>query len=200
MTGSGDHTTGWGVPNPEHHAAAPQPGVPGSVTAAAVILFVMAALIGLLAAVLLLTSSMMSGFPGDWMLGPGFESVSDPTSDAFMDATAGFLIVFAVIMLGVAVGHVLAGIGVLRRRGWARIVGLVLSALALLLLLLGIAGSLIALAEPIPYGVVPPGFTEESMRQDAIFGAIFGLVTSGAFLLGYLYVVIVLARRGDVFI
>ena len=65
---------------------------------------------------------------------------------AMLDAMGPVLIGLGVFALLVAIAHGAAGIGVIGRRGWARITGLVLGGLGLTLNLLGLALSVIGLA------------------------------------------------------
>jgi hypothetical protein len=148
--------------------------VPGSITAAAVLLLVMATLTGLFGTIMLLTG-LLSTLP-TMVWEPGFEG--------FSRMAQVFMVGFAVILLLLATAHLAAGVGLLRRRGWARILGLVLAVLGLLIFALGVAGSAVALVQPWPL---------------ALSGTIVGLVLTAIIGVFYAFVLIVLMRRGDVF-
>ena len=87
-----------------------------------------------------------------------------------------------------------AGIGVLGRRGWARITGLVLASL-------GLAGKLIGLI----LVLVGAGTTRRELLQngvvvDPVPSLIFGAIIFVSFGAAYFFVLITLARRGRVFV
>lgn len=180
------------IPQPAA-SVVPRP-VPGSITAAAVLLLVMATLTGLFGAIMLLTGLLSSPVMlWDPMMGrpdqPGFE--------AFRQMAQVFMVGFAAILLLLAAAHVAAGVGLLRRRGWARILGLVLAVLGLLVFALGVAGSAVALVQPWPLGT--DGLSLEAVRAAALSGTIVGLVMTAIIGAFYAFVLIVLMRRGDVF-
>jgi len=183
------------IPQPPA-AVVPRP-LPGSITAAAVLLLVMATLTGLFGAILLLTG-LLSTLPMMWwdpMTGrPPFDQ---PGFEAFRQMARVFMVGFAVILLLLATAHLAAGVGLLRRRGWARILGLVLAVLGLLIFALGVTGSAVALVQPWPLGT--DDLSREAMRAAALSGTIVGLVLTAIIGVFYAFVLIVLMRRGDVF-
>ena len=91
--------------------ALPRASLPGSVMAAAIILFVFAVLAGLLSLLMLLSSAIYDQIPNS---GTGL------TDDQFRSAMAmGRVVVlfFGIAGLLVAAAHVLSGIGITRRAG-----------------------------------------------------------------------------------
>jgi membrane protease YdiL (CAAX protease family) len=153
----------------------PQPpavgGASGTVVAAGVILLVIAALAGLLGILALLGG-----------------------------ASRTFVIVFGGVALAIGLAHLLSGIGVLRRRSWARILGLVMSVLGVLLWGLILVSTLAASGQPIPAGYLEDrGMTVEEYRAVVRTGWIVGVSLSGIALAFYTFVVVVLIRQGREF-
>jgi hypothetical protein len=104
------------------------------------------------------------------------------------------------IGLALALAHLISGIGVLKRRGWARILGLVLSVLGVVIWGLALLGSVVAAVQPIPAGYLESsGLTIEQYRSFARIGSVVGLVITTVALSGYLFILVVLARRGREF-
>lgn len=165
--------------------------LPGSVTASAVILLVMGTLIALFGALIAFGASMFDTFADSDVF------ADDPTfpgvDTALMDSLGGAILAFAIILLLFAGAHFVAGIWIFKRRSWARITGLVLSLLALLILVIGIVSTVASFGGPLPPGPVPPGMTTEEAREMGTSSAVIGLVISGAFAAW------ALARRGDAF-
>jgi len=181
--------------------ASPQPAVPqgaasGAVVGAGVILLVIATLLAIFAifAVFIgLIMGEMPNFTGDTGLTP-------EETEAFMNFGRTFVIVFGAVAVAFAVAHLVSGLGVLRRRGWARIVGLVLSVLGVLVWLLILASVAIAATQPIPAGYLEnSGLTLEEYRSVERVGTIFGIVFAAIGLSAYTFVLVVLARRGSEF-
>ena len=181
--------------------ASPQPAVPqggasGAVVGAGVILLVIATLLAIFAifAVFIgLIMGEMPNFSGDTGLTP-------EETEAFMNFGRTFVIVFGAVAVAFAVAHLVSGLGVLRRRGWARIVGLVLSVLGVLVWLLILASVAIAATQPIPAGYLEnSGLTLEEYRSVERVGTIFGIVFAAIGLSAYTFVLVVLARRGSEF-
>jgi len=181
--------------------ASPQPAVPqgaasGAVVGAGVILLVIATLLAIFAifAVFIgLIMGEMPNFTGDTGLTP-------EETEAFMNFGRTFVIVFGAVAVAFAVAHLVSGLGVLRRRGWARIVGLVLSVLGMLVWLLILASVAIAATQPIPAGYLEnSGLTLEEYRSVERVGTIFGIVFAAIGLSAYTFVLVVLARRGSEF-
>jgi len=181
--------------------ASPQPAVPqgaasGAVVGAGVILLVIATLLAIFAifAVFIgLIMGEMPNFTGDTGLTP-------EETEAFMNFGRTLFIVFGAVAVAFAVAHLVSGLGVLRRRGWARIVGLVLSVLGVLVWLLILASVAIAATQPIPAGYLEnSGLTLEEYRSVERVGTIFGIVFAAIGLSAYTFVLVVLARRGSEF-
>ena len=123
---------GWGYPEGYQPPAAPPPlpARPAQVTAAAVILIVLGALVGLFGALSMLAGAVF----------PGIADTAD-FRDQFGDVSSAFgglLLVFGVLLLGFGVLQVITGIFVLPGRPWARISGLVLAVLGILFSLVGV--------------------------------------------------------------
>lgn len=107
-----------------------------------------------------------------------------------------FLFIGAVVLV-FGLAHLAGGIGILRRRGWARILGLVLSILALVVLGLATVSSILAFTQPLPSAYYTNlGFTVEDYRRIAVTSVIFSVAILGAVVAAYLFVTVVLIRRG----
>jgi hypothetical protein len=183
-------------------AAAPQVRRPGWVTAAAVILLSIGGLSALFGLLFLLMGVAMGPAWGEMMR-------AQPGVGAAAAAMAGMIvtmmIAMAVVILAWAAGNLLAGIGILGRRGWARILGLVVAVIGALLsglALLGMAGSWAATADML----ADPRFQQE-LREFGAYGSpdmmIAGLVMTLIFILpfvvAYVVVLVVLIRHGAYF-
>jgi hypothetical protein len=197
MTADSDATRDWS-PDGNPPTVAPQQGLPTSVLAAAVILIVVAVLIALMALFILFSAALMNSISDPSVFGDFEGSITREQLEAGMSIAGGFFIVFAIIALLLSGSHFVGAIGILRRRSWGRITGLVLSFLALLVLLIGL-GSTIASFGQVPIYPANSGFSEEQLEQVARTGAIVGLTVTAIFTAAYGYVAAVLLRRGDVF-
>ena len=193
---------------PTEPASNPQPMAPqagpiaqstsGAVVAAGVILLVIATLIGIVAAFAIFAGAMMDQWQG--LVGGGQTGLTDEELRAAMAMGRTFVIVIGAVLLVIAVAHLVSGIGVLRRRGWARIVGLVMAVLGLLVWALALLGNVVAATQTIPAGyLADSGLTVEQYR--ALIGVtwIFGVAISGVALAAYLFILVVLIRRGREF-
>lgn len=179
---------------------APQPEVPagasGALVGAGVILLVIATLLGIFAIFAIFAGLIMGQMPEFY----GNTGLTAEEADAVMNFGRTFVIAFGGVALAFAVAHLMSGIGVLRRRGWARILGLVLSVLGVLIWLLILASFAIAATQPIPAGYLQnSGLTLEEYRAFTRTGTIFGIVFTAIGLSAYTYVLVVLARRGREF-
>ena len=190
------------MPAPEAWSAQPPATVPpsrplpGSLVAAAVLLLVGAALAGLVGALMLLGGAMVSQIPMDL----GGYGLTEAEWRASMGFAGAFVLVFAGLALLVATAHLLSGIGVLRRRGWGRILGLVVSSLGCLFFGLGLVLALLSRIEPIPEGYLEDiGLTLAQYERMASMGQAFGVGITAVGLAAYVFVLIVLARRGGEF-
>ena len=196
VTGTVEPVAPWQEGN-QPPAARPA-GLPASVLAAGVILIVVAVLIGLFAALVVLGVALIGSIDDPSAFGPGFEDMNQAQLQASMGMVWGVFAVMALIALIVAGAHLVGGIGILRRRSWGRITGLVLSFLALLLILIGLGSVLASFGSPM---TIPDsgGFTDAELRQIATSTQLVGLVFNVIFLAAYGFVAAVLLRRGDVF-
>ena len=198
MTADSDATRDWS-PDANPTTLTPQQGLPTSVLAAAVILIVVAVLIALMALLIVFSAALMNSFSDPSVFGSHFEgSITPRQLEAGMSIASGLFIAFAIIALLLSGSHFVGAIGILRRRSWGRITGLVLSFLALLILLIGL-GSTFASFGQVPIYPGGTGFSEEQLEQVARTGAIVGLTVTGIFTAAYGFVAAVLLRRGDVF-
>lgn len=100
------------------------------------------------------------------------------------------LYALAFVIFCLALAHLGAGIGVLGRRGWARITGLVLAVLGLGANLLGLI-SILASAGSARQQVLSSG-----VEVDPVPGIVFAAVIFISFGAAYFFVLITLARRG----
>ena len=187
-------------PVPVWSASPPSPavgGASGTVVAAGVILLVIAALAGLLGILALLGGAIM----GQVSTLPSTDSgLTQEQFDAVMSMGRTFVLVFGGVALGIGLAHLLSGIGVLRRRSWARILGLVMSVLGVLLWALILVGTLAASGQPISEAYLADrGLTLEEYQAIARTGWIIGVSLSGIVLAAYTFVVVVLIRQGREF-
>lgn len=89
--------------------------------ASGVILIVIAALLGIFGILAILGGAMM----GQISNLAGQTGLTEEQANALMTVGRTFIVVFGCVALAIGLAHLLSGIGVLRRRGWARILGLV---------------------------------------------------------------------------
>lgn len=205
MTEPQQHSTQtWSQPPPP---PAPRPGLSGLVVTAAVLLLVFAVLAGLFALLILFIGAVAGEMPAILANDPAF---SDPVFDdpAFDDDAFGdlmgmaqaFIFVFGGIALVMALAHLVAGIGVLKRRNWARITGLVLAGIGIVLLGISIGTSLLTMSQPIPTGAeIPTGMSREAYEDMVRGTVVIGLVITGLFLAAYGLIFFVLLARGHEF-
>lgn len=175
--------------------ATTRPPLPGSVVGAAVVLLVLGLLTGLVAAVLLLSGSLYDQVPNS-----AFGNLTDDQIRQVRDFSREIGVGFGVVAGLVALGHLGAGVGIFRRATWARVLGMVLAGLGIVLTGLMSVAFLIAVSGGLPVTTVTnSGLTPEQMEQAMRIGAIFGLVVFGASLLGYLFTLVALIRNGRFF-
>jgi hypothetical protein len=171
-------------------------GASGAVVGAGVILLVIATLLLLFAIVVILAGAMM----GQITDLSGQSGLTEEQANALMTVGRPLIIAFGGVALGLGIAHLLSGIGVLRRRGWARILGLVMSLLGVLFWLLVLVSSALAATQPIPAGYLQDsGLTVEEYRSIAGAGWIVGIAFAAIGLAANGYVVVVLIRRGREF-
>jgi hypothetical protein len=183
---------GWApVPPP------PAEGASGTVVAAGVILLVIAALAGLLGILALLGGAIMAQMPA---LDGSESGLTQEQFDAVMSMGRTFILVFGGVALVIGLAHLMSGIGVLRRRSWARILGLVMSVLGVVLWALILVGTLLASGQPVSAEYLADrGLTLEEYQAIARTGWIVGVSLSGIALAAYTFVTVVLIRQGREF-
>ena len=168
----------------------------GAVVAAGVILLVIATLVAIVAAFAIFAGAMMDQMQG-LMANSG---LTEEERRAALAVGRTFVIVFGGVALVIALAHLVSGIGVLRRRGWARIVGLVLGVIGVLVWTLGLLGNAVAATQTIPVGyLADSGLTVEQYRALVGITWIFGVAICGVALAAYLFILVVLIRRGREF-
>jgi hypothetical protein len=174
----------------------PRRPLPGSLLAAGVLLLIGAGMAGLTGGLMFLTGAMFGQLPTN--IDPG--NLTEEEFRASMDLARGLILGLGVGALLVALAHLLAGIGVLRRRGWGRILGLVVAILGILFLGLGLLGSLVAISQPLSDASIQArGMTAEQARSmvGITLAIMAGLMAIG--LATYVFIVVVLATRGSAF-
>lgn len=182
---------------PTQPLISPQAGPSGAVVGAGVVLLVISVLAGIFAIFAIFAGAIM-GEMSDLYVGQS--GLTEEESRAAMTMGRTFIFAFGAIGLALAAGHLVSGIGVLRRRGWARILGLVLSVLGILIWGLALVGSVVAVVQPMPTGYLESsGLTIEEYRSFARAGVVFGLAVIAIALAAYLFILVVLARRGREF-
>jgi TRAP-type C4-dicarboxylate transport system permease small subunit len=184
--------SGWVQPS-EPLPPGAAPSLPGMLVTAAVILFVTGALSALVGLLLLASGALVGQLPNT-------TGLSDEQFRRSASLGSAFVVGFGVAGVVAAAAHIGAGVGILRRRGWARIIGMVLSVLLILVsvLLLIIMG--VAVSQPVSQQTLATsGLTAEEYRQ--LMGPI-GAVAVGIFgvsLVAYVFVLVALIRRGSAF-
>ena len=192
-TTSSDPSPSW---NPSPQAASGTGGTSGAVVAAGVILLVIATLLSIFGVFAILGGAMM----GQISNLSGKTGLTEEQAAALMQVGRTFIFVFGGVALAIGLAHLVSGIGVLRRRGWARILGLVMSVLGVLLWLLVLVSSVLAGTQPIPAGYLQDaGLTIQEYRSMTAVGWMVGLGFAAVGLAAYAYVLVVLIRRGREF-
>lgn len=173
-------------------AAMDRQGLSGAVTAAGVILLVIGSLVAVLSYI---------GFLS-WALIGEMMNLADQTGLTQGQQAAGhaagrtFFIVSSA-GLAVAIAHLLAGVGILRRRGWARILGVVLGTLGAggwgLVLLSAIFGAFQS------FPAVSTTLTPAEIRATVRVGLIFVQAFAAVGLVASIFVAEVLGRRRAAF-
>jgi hypothetical protein len=177
--------------------------LPGSVVAAAVILLVMGTIVTLFGLLVFLSVGLIGSLPAELANDPAFNDpiFNDPafegqTFEEMMDMAQAGILVMGGIVLVFAVLHFVAGIGVLKRRNWARIIGLVMAGLAIVLTGVWLLLTLLAVgSQPIP-GSVPgmsPEAVESMMRTTMIVVVVIGVVVLAAY--GYAFFALISRGR-----
>lgn len=171
------------------YASAPRPGTPGMLIATGVVLLVLAVLALLWCLLFIVYGALLGSIGSTIQNNPGDFTFNVGDTRAVLDAMGPVLVGLGVFALLVALAHGAAGIGVIGRRSWARIAGLVLGGLGLTLNLLGLALSVIGLASARPV-------TQNGITFDPAPSFLVGVVVLLVFAAAYGFVVVALARRG----
>jgi hypothetical protein len=186
-------TTPWQPPPVEPAPAGAPPSLPGMLVTAAVILFVAGALSALVGLLVLASSALIGQMPNT-------TGLSDAQFRASMSMGTAFTVVFGIAGLVAAAAHIAAGVGILRRAGWARIVGMVLAVLLILAMAFFLIVTIVALSQPVSSATLAQsGMTEEQYRQVLRLGGSIGVGLFGVSLAAYLFVLVALIRRGSAF-
>jgi hypothetical protein len=169
----------------------------GVIVGAGVILLVIAALLGLLGVLALLGGAIMGQLSSISAPGSG---LTQEQIDALSSVGRTFIFVFGGIALAIGLAHLLSGIGVLRRRGWARILGLVMGVLGILVWALILVSTLAASGQPVSAEYLADrGLTLEQYQAVVRTGWIVGVSLSGIALAAYTFVTVALIRQGREF-
>lgn len=177
-------------------AAVSRPGPSGALVAAAVIQLVIATLAGLLGLLLVFLGAAI-GQMHELFSQSG---LSAEETRLLVNVGGIVLLVFGGLALAVALAHLLSGIGVLKRWGWARILGIVMSVLGVLIWLLILVSNLLAATQRIPASYLSnSGLTVEEYRRLAGASSVAGVVIAAIVLAAYTFVLVVLSRRGSEF-
>ena len=174
---------------------APAMPMPGSVVGAAVVLLVLGIIALLVAGLFLLSTSIYQQLPDS-----AFSGI-DPSQVANLrSAGRAFVIGFGVIALLVAICHIAAGVGIFRRAGWARVLGMVMAGLGILFTALFGVVMLTVLIGGIPMTTVPnTQLSPEEIDRAARAGLVVFLVIVAVCLLAYLFSMVALIRNGRAF-
>lgn len=205
-------------PTPEASAPAK---LPDSVSAAAVLLLIFGVLaaFGTALALLATVSSGMRRFAyagPELLRAPMRGPVDGPMNGQFGDPTVGMYLVpdgghvfflgllFVVLvgMLGAAIAgaHAAAGLAILQRRSWGRLLGMTGSGAALIVLVMGLISTLLWTSVVTPLGLDDmPRHMGGNYRSvtTAVIG--FGMVATLLMITAYAFILGVLARHGDDF-
>jgi hypothetical protein len=195
-------------PTPAEPTPTERRALPGNVTAAAVILLVFGTLAAFGAALSLLWSLFVMN-----RMGMGFTPMMFDRRPGFMDfggafdgpmgfGFSGLLFVVLGLAIGAAVagGHIAAGWAILQRITWGRILGMVVAGAALAVLAIGVLGTLVWVAALPDFGDFArvPEWWSQWIRSLITAGVGFGVVVSLVVGAAYAYVLVILARAGDV--
>ncbi|PZR63886.1 MAG: hypothetical protein DLM71_03300 [Chloroflexi bacterium] len=157
-----------------------------------VILLVLGVLSAIWGLLFLLSQAVMSG------LSPNNPAFSTPELQGIdmrgmLGAMSAVMVVLAIIALGFAAAHIAAGIGVLRRRGWGRITGMVLAVLGILLDAVVVLSSLASLRQS-------SALAARSTMIDPTTTVVVVLVVIAVFLAAHVVIVVGLIRSGRHFV
>jgi len=165
-----------------------RPSTPGVVIASGVILLALAVLALLWTALFFVYGALVTSISSVVQSNPNdFGSINfGPMAEAMRPV----LYAVAFVFFCIAAAHLAAGIGVLGRRSWARITGLVLAVLGLGANLIGLISVLVSA------GTTRQQLLRNGVALDPIPGIVFGAVIFVSFGAAYFFVLITLARRG----
>jgi len=180
---------------PVTYQAAPavaRSGAPGVVVASGVILLVLAVLALLWTVLFFVYGALITSISSAVDSNPNeFGSIQfGPMAEAMRPV----LYAVAFIIFCLALAHLAAGIGVLGRRSWARITGLVLAVLGLAANLIGLISVLVSA------GSTRQQLLRNGVSVDPVPGIVLGAVIFITFGAAYFFVLITLARRGRDFV
>ena len=188
--------THWPVPP---WAYRPRPGRPGSLTAAAVILIVLGSLVLLIAVPFLVGGLVWDSIVSDPSFRQELEVESDPAVDDVIGQVGPLIVIFGVVLLLSGAAHVASGIGTLMRRGWARMVGLLLATIGEVLALIVIGVGVVILLTPASQPrdpSCPESYTFDQCQSLTASGAIVQIVFFTGVAATYGFVAYALIRRG----
>jgi magnesium-transporting ATPase (P-type) len=170
----------------------PQPGPSGIVIAAGVILLVIGSLVAIVASLGFLAWALLGE-----MVNPSVQAGYSEEQRLTGLATGQTFFTMASVGVIVAFAHLLAGIGVLRRRGWARIVGIMLGSLGAGLWAFVLLSTIVGVIPPVPphNSTLTPDEYRAVVRVGLVFVRAFAVVGLAASIFG----MEVLARRGREF-
>lgn len=179
--------------------------LPGRVTAAGVILLVFGTLSALSSALALLWSLLVMT-----RMGMGFVRFNDGPGGFGGDGFGGgvgwpgilFIALAVAVAVAVAGGHLAAGWGVLQRFAWARLLGMVVSGTALVIIVLGVLGTLVWVAtfpDLREFERIPEWFADWA-RTMVTAGVSIGVLVSLFASAAYGFVLWVLARADEDFV
>lgn len=175
------------VPPATPPAAMVRPHTPGVVIACGVMLLVLAVLALLWTVLFFVYGALITSITSAVQSDPqAFGSVQ---FGSMAEAIRPVLYAVAFVIFVIAIAHLAAGIGVLGRRGWARITGLVLAVLGLGANLIGLI-SILASASSTRQQLLSNGVVVDPVPGIVLAAAIF--ISFGA---SYFFVLITLARR-----
>ena len=189
---------------PPSAPAGPKRPLPGSVTAAAIVLLVYGTIAAFGALLALLWSMsvptfmpMVDGGFFDRMPGPGMMGGFDGRGFWWMGiASVGVMVVLGAAVAG---GHIAAGWAILQRLAWGRILGMVVAGVGLVVLLVGVAGTLVWVSNFQDLDRYVDRHMMDWFRGLIASSVAFGTVLSVAVGFGYAFVLWVLGRHEEAF-
>ena len=197
---------------------AADPPRPGWITAAAVILLTIGTLSGLITLFFVVFGFAFGGLFNEFSRLPGQFGENQVPPGFFESFGRTFTIVFVAFgVIGAlwTTGHIAAGVGLLRRRGWARILGMVLAVIGAALGILGLLWMIVSFAtlgnlqrdprfsevfdDPPFGGAGSAEFYATYSQQSVALSIVMSLLFILPFVVGYLLALIALIRNGGYF-